>query len=222
MQCGPMAVSNNLQWLENAYGLNVPHPHRMGLRGDGSLVGELDRLMNRAVINRAQGGGVGNDELLFGKMLYVGGNNLGNKLRLLHQYPVHPGWRVLQRNQALNLAANQFVGGVQSSWFGEPNYDFIITSVCSQAAVEVAYFSTQPVYGHVVQIVAAGKVRGVPYVYHLSDLVQANEPGGDFVGTGLPQFSYLYDTADSDYLPNFINAVGVPNAVTVMSGVYLP
>jgi hypothetical protein len=222
MQCGPMAVSNNLQWLENAYGLNVPHPHRMGLSGDGSLVGELDRLMGRQVINRAQGGGVGNDQLLFGKMRYVGENNLGNKLRLLHLYPSHPAWRALQQNQTLNLAANWTVGGVSSAWFGEPNADFIITSVCSQAAVEVAYFSFSPSYGHVVQIVAAGKVRGIPYVYHLSDLVQANEPNGDQLGTGFPQFSYLIDTADADLLPNFLNAVGVPNAVTVMSAVYLP
>jgi hypothetical protein len=222
MQCVPMAIANNLQWLENAYGLNVPHPHQMGLLNDGSLVGELDRLTGRQVTNRAQGGGVMTDRALQGKMQYIAANNLGGHLRLLHQYPLHPGWRGLQANQALNLAANQMVGGVTSAWYGEPTIDFIITSICSQAAVEVLYTSTTPVYGHAVQIVRAGKIQGVPFVFHLSDLKQANEPGGDLLGTGFPQFSYLYDTADADFVPNFVNTFGVPNAVLVMSAVYVP
>jgi len=217
-----MAVSNNLQWLENTRGVNIPQLHRPGLRGDGSLVGELDRFMNRFAPSRVRGGGVGNDEALFGKLGYVSANQLAARLILEHQYPAHPVWRRLQRNQAINLAANQLRGNAFSTWQGGPTADFIINKLCQNASVDLSYFSTAPVYGHAVQVVRAGKLRGVPYVFHLSDLVQANEPGGDQQGTGFPQFSYLVDNADNDVLPNLLNTVGMPNAVLVMTSTVRP
>jgi hypothetical protein len=217
-----MAVSNNLQWLENARGVNIPHPHRLGLRRDGSLVGELDFWMGRFAPSRVRGGGVGNDQALFGKLSYVSANQLSNRLILEHQYPSHPVWRQLQQNQAISLAANHARGTAFSTWRGEPSADFIIAATCQNASVDLAYFSTAPVYGHVVQVVRAGKVRGVPYVFHLSDLVQANEPGGDQRGTGMPQFSYLVDNADNDRVPNLVNTMGMPNALLVMKATVRP
>jgi hypothetical protein len=47
-QCLPAAVANSFQWLENKYGIDYfPHDHVPGIR-DGSLVGELDKDMERA------------------------------------------------------------------------------------------------------------------------------------------------------------------------------
>jgi hypothetical protein len=64
-QCAPMAVANSLQFLENTTPLDIPEPHQIGLRFDApndgddptdpSLVGELERLMNRDVTSRVEG-----------------------------------------------------------------------------------------------------------------------------------------------------------------------
>ncbi|MGC9330023.1 MAG: hypothetical protein ACP5I1_20475, partial [Candidatus Hinthialibacter sp.] len=48
-QCFPMSIANSLQYLEKVFGINVPHDHIMGLKGDDSLVGQLDSYANRSV-----------------------------------------------------------------------------------------------------------------------------------------------------------------------------
>ena len=41
-QCFPASIANSLQYLEDRYGINVPHENVPGLKGDNSLVGRLD------------------------------------------------------------------------------------------------------------------------------------------------------------------------------------
>ena len=50
-QCFPMSIANSLQFLENTHPRDfiVPNDHVVGLRGDNSLVGQLDTLSNRNV-----------------------------------------------------------------------------------------------------------------------------------------------------------------------------
>src|SRR3989344_77121 len=66
-QCVPMSVANSLQYLENSYGLQIPNNHAAGLKGDNTLVGQLDTEMNRTVTNRRTGSGVWFQPMLDGK-----------------------------------------------------------------------------------------------------------------------------------------------------------
>jgi len=81
-QCAPAAVANSLQWLENEKKIKVPHDNIPGLRddknpGDKSLVGALEKAMNRPVRSRQDGNGVWPYE---GKIKYLRENGLLDKL----------------------------------------------------------------------------------------------------------------------------------------------
>jgi hypothetical protein len=81
-QCAPAAVANSLQWLENEKKINVPQDNVPGLRddvnkGDKSLVGALEKEMDRPVTSRQKGEGVWPYE---GKIKYLEKNGLSDKL----------------------------------------------------------------------------------------------------------------------------------------------
>lgn len=199
-QCGPAATANSLKWLEDTFGINIPHPHRIGLGNDGSLVGSLDVTMDRTFRNRADGDPISDEQFLEGKLEYLADNGLGGEITVKHQDdgPV-PGGGNFTRH------------GLTSQGNGAPTPEFLIEEVCAGEDVEVGYTYPQG-GGHWVNVVAAGFLLGVPYVFHVSDREQSD----DTRGTDTVDFSFLLDT-DGDNLPNLVNEAGVPEVDIVVS-----
>lgn len=80
-QCAPAAVANSLQFLENTTPLTVPHDHKKGIKGDDSLVGQLDTDTDRGVVSRTDGSGVWPFD---GKLKYISDNGLKKNLIVKH------------------------------------------------------------------------------------------------------------------------------------------
>lgn len=84
-QCFPMSIANGLQFLENQYGISMPHVHAIGQGGDNTLVGRLDAEANRPVVNHCSGSGVWFIPMMQGKLAYLSKSGLGNQLTHRHQ-----------------------------------------------------------------------------------------------------------------------------------------
>jgi hypothetical protein len=159
-QCGPAAMANSLQWLENTFGLNVPHPHQAGLGNDGSLVGHLDQAMNRGFRTPRDGDPISDEDFLEGKLEYIADNNLGNKLTIKHQDDGAGG--------SLPGGANFTRHGLTSTGNGSTTADFIIKEICDGEDVELGYTNPDG-SGHWVNVVKAGRINGVPFIGYVSD-----------------------------------------------------
>lgn len=162
-QCGPASVANSLQWLEDEYGVDVPHDHVPGIEGDppGSLVGQLDEAMGRE-----QGETVPDEQAILGKLRYIDRNGLADDLVVKH-------WGGA-------FAAGAFTaGGIISedqSVDGPPLFDWILGELEAGEDVELA-LGFDGGGGHWVDVIAAGRILGVPWIAWVHDADQG-DPGG--------------------------------------------
>lgn len=203
-QCGPAAFANSLQWLENTYGIPVPHPHLPGLGPDGSLVGTLDGTMSRTWTDRKNGDGVTDENFLDGVLEYIAEYCLSSRLNVKHQDD--------------SLGGDFSAHGLTSEGFGVPTADFILAEVCAGEDVEIGYTNpTPPGGGHWVNAVKAGTILGVPFVCYQSDIQQTSQGDPDDTrGTDTVQCSFLSDV-DGDGLPNLVNEANCPDVDIVVS-----
>jgi len=202
-QCGPAAVANSLQWLEDTYpGIVVPHDNVLGLRGvpANSLVGQLDLWMGRGARSRVDGDPVTDLGFVEGKLMYLDG--LGQKLSVKHQDDNFGG-------QNVNAA------GQTSRGLGSPTAAFIIDEICKGEDVELGY--SWATGGHWVEVVGAGTTSGgVDYVLYKSDHLQTDQDPTDTLGTDTTDFSEIRDV-DGDTLPNLVNEANQPEVDIVVS-----
>ncbi|HID31413.1 MAG TPA: PKD domain-containing protein, partial [Desulfobacterales bacterium] len=154
-QCAPAAVANSLQYLENTFPkIKIPHENKKGLKGDDTLVGQLDTAMGRQVENRMKGRGVWPLE---GKLRYLDQNNLGQVIKVKYQGTADPGSNAVGRVTAKNM--------------GKVSFEFIVDEICSREDVELVL--RYPNNGaHAVELTCAGYICGIPFIRHLSDLQQ--------------------------------------------------
>lgn len=185
-QCMPMSVANSLQFLEDTTGLRVPHEHKPGLKpsvspGDDSLVGQIEEAMGRSVTDRRHGSGVWG---LQGKLRYLAQNNLAGSVSVKH-------WGSGDSNSGANHASVTVGGVTASSTAGGVaiNFDALLEAMREGQNCEVVY--SWPDGAHAVDVVAAGKTRGKPWLVHASDLNQSSDSEGAGP-TGL-KFEYLND-----------------------------
>jgi hypothetical protein len=162
-QCGPASVANSLQWLEDEYGVDVPHDHVPGIEGDpdDSLVGELDEAMDRD-----QGKPVGDEKAIAGKLSYIDANGLDDDLVVKH-------WG------GTFVAGDRTVGGVTSddqSADGLTLFDWILAELEAGEDVELALGYAEG-GGHWVDVVGAGRILGLPWIAWVHDADQG-DPGG--------------------------------------------
>ncbi|MCD6468254.1 MAG: hypothetical protein J7L32_02965 [Thermoplasmata archaeon] len=163
-QCAPMSIANSLQYLENRYGINVPHQHKKGLKGDNTLVGKLDSAMNRGVTARWDGDGVNLKHILEGKFKYLKDNGLANKLTHKHQ-----GYGFG------SIPAGDFTSsGITSkdeSVNGKVTFDWICEEVkkCEDVEIGIAWPGGG---GHFVRVIGCEKVKGVPRLWIAHDATQ--------------------------------------------------
>jgi hypothetical protein len=162
-QCGPGSVANSLQWLEDEYGIDVPHDHVPGIEGDpdDSLVGQLDETMDRA-----EGETVGDEDAIEGKLAYIDGNDLADDLVVKH-------WG------GTFVSGDRTVGDVTSedqSTDGLTLFAWILRELEAGEDVELA-LGYAGGGGHWVDVVAAGHVLGLPWIAWVHDGEQGKKGG---------------------------------------------
>lgn len=174
-QCVPMSVANSLQYLEDAENIGVPDEHKMGLKGDDSLVGKLDKEMNRGVVSRKSGTGVWFDDMLEGKFSYLKKNGLGGKLINKHQGRGYGAGAVPNGNFTSD--------GITSRDDGDKvTFEWLCQQIKDGEDVEII-FSYEDAAGsitggHAVRVFECGKALGAPWVGFAHDRDQSNDTEG--------------------------------------------
>ncbi len=165
-QCFPMAVANSLQYLEDRFGLEVPHDHKPGQNGDDSLVGQLDAFSGRRVSSRASGSGVTAPQMIQGKFRYLSEFGLSDKLVHKHQ------------GRGFTMPDGDFSdSGITSTDKGSSiNWEWICEELRHGEDVELCYSHSSG--GHAVRLIGCGTRGGVPYVTYVHDRKQANDSEG--------------------------------------------
>lgn len=197
-QCAPMAVANSLQWLKTSQGVAVPDTHKVGLKGDDSLVGKLDGTMNRDVTSRALGSGLDALPILSGKLDYLKTANLGS---------------LIVKHQGLLGGGDVTSSGLSSKGMGTAiDPQFIFDELQHGEDVELGYIGDG--VAHFVDVIAAGFTLGVPWIKYVSDHLQTDVDPTDTKGTGKVDFSYIVGgkLVDEKDAPNiaFIITQSVP------------
>ena len=194
-QCWPCAVANSLQWLENLYGIVVPHGDVPGIYNTdtntflppNSLPAQLDYYMQRTSVSSRKNGSPTMDQFaLKGKLSYMVHNGLGG-LIVQHQ--------ALGPDMTLNFTTNSLT----STFVGPPTFEFILTNLLNGADVELAYdfFAAMPgipcpgpgtgcFTGHAGDVVAAGfNMMNQPYIMFASDMCSTDVDTNDNQGTSV-------------------------------------
>jgi hypothetical protein len=170
-QCVPMSVANSLQFLENSTGITVPHDHVLGLRGDDSLVGQLDETMNRSVpdpTDRCRGGGLWFVPMLEGKFAYLVDNGLENRLEHKHQGRGY--------GQTVPDGDFEHVGITSEDNGATVTHDFICDEICAEEDMELIYRHSSG--GHAVRVVGCGDTGGKDWIMYAHDSNQCNDADG--------------------------------------------
>jgi hypothetical protein len=185
-QCMPTSVANSLQFLKDTTGLQLPHEHKPGLKpsvsaGDTSLVGQLEEAMGRSVTDRRHGAGVWG---LQGKLKYLAQNNLAGSVSVKH-------WGSGDSNSGASNASATVGGVTATSKAGGTaiNFDALLEAMREGQNCELVY--SWPTGAHAVDLVAAGKTNGRPWLVHGSDLNQGSDTDG--AGPSGFRFEHLSD-----------------------------
>lgn len=189
-QCMPASIANSLQYLEDTTDLEIPHEHKMGLKGDDSLVGQLDTHTNRTVISRRSNENSGTWGIQ-GKLSYLATNGLHDRV-----VTTHMGNGDYAGSESVSVA----VDGKTASATGlgtSINFSTLLNAMKEGQDCELVY--SWPGGSHAVDAVAAGTTNGEPWIVHGSDIDQSSDSKG--AGASGFVFEYLKDT-DNDGLLN--------------------
>ncbi|HEC80826.1 MAG TPA: hypothetical protein ENI42_00145 [Thermoplasmatales archaeon] len=229
-QCFPMSIANSLQYLENKYGINVPHQHKPGLKGDNTLVGQLDSACDRRVKKDAagkycrwDGKGVWFDDMLEGKFKYLKNNGLADKLTHKHQGYGY-GWVDANNNwkcEKGELRYNQGVGSLPAGDFkrhgitskdesvgGKVTFDWLCEQIKKCEDVEIVFACEDNdgniTGGHAVRVFGCGKIFGVPFLLYKHDRIQTYKRYGMVWGdtVGLEEVFVFVKDLDGDGMMN--------------------
>ena len=205
-QCFPMSIANSLQYLEDRFGLPVPHDHKKGLDGDNSLVGQLDDACNRNPASRTNGPGVWFQPMVNGKFKYLNDNNLDGKIVHRHQGAGYGG------------AGNEIPPGdytsngitsKDESVGGKVTHAWICEQIANGEDVEIVFSyddaAGNPTGGHAVRVFECGTTFGVPWIGYVHDGNQTGQGDtGDTLGLETPR-EFMFDS-DGDGHPNIGSA----------------
>ncbi|MFC1969368.1 hypothetical protein ACFLVF_02635 [Chloroflexota bacterium] len=172
-QCFPMAYANSLQYLEEQYNIPVPHDHKLGLKGDNSLVGKLDEAANRTAPKRYDGGKMWFVPMLKGKFEYLDANGLADKLVHKHQ---GQGWGDPDKNQALPDGDFEHKGIKSKEQGNKVTWQWIRDELkrCEDIELVFAYYNEEGdiTGGHAVRVYASGITQGKQWIRYLHDRTQ--------------------------------------------------
>lgn len=187
-QCGPAAVANSLQWLEDKYGLEVKPEHAPGLLDD-TLVGELDKKMKRLVNDPVRSA----KDFIDGKLGFIDSSGLYRGLNIKHKSRPGVDW----------LADIEVVGSAKSTANKDPNLsfiDWIISEIRNGENVEVRIGMIGGKDGHYIDLIGGGYILGVPWLAWVHDTKQGI-PGGTTLWDYGYAFSLIKDNTISIPLP---------------------
>lgn len=177
-QCFPMAVANSLQYLEERFGLNVPHSHVPGLKGDDSLVGQLDTYADRTASSRTSGSGTWFTPMISGKFRYLADHGLADDL--VHRYQGR-GWgsppdQALPEGDYTSSGITAIDDGDVVTW------EWICEQIQAGEDVEICFSydnaAGNPTGGHAVRVFECGMTLGVPWIGYVHDSNQSNDSAG--------------------------------------------
>jgi hypothetical protein len=191
-QCFPMAIANSLQYLENRNpGFVVPHDHIIGLRGDDSLVGQLDEYCDRYAPSRTTGSGVWFEPMMKGKFQYLADNGLADKLSHKHQ-----GYGYGETIPPGDFTYAGITSKDESDADGHVTFEWIENELRSCEDLEIVKD------GHAVRVFGCGKVLGKPYLRYKHDSIQtgASDPNDTL---GLEEVQVYVDDTDGDGMMNW-------------------
>jgi hypothetical protein len=169
-QCGPAAVANSLQWLENTNPkFNLPHNHVPGINGNpaNSLVGQIDVAMNRAPHQT-----VTDQNFMNGKIRYIAENVTGTSVEIKHW-----GGTFVPGDVSVVTAKGPKTSHDQTN-SGKTLIQWIISEIADGENVELALGNLGGAGGHWVDIIGAGTTLGVDWIAWTHDANQGNNADG--------------------------------------------
>ncbi|MCP5356962.1 MAG: hypothetical protein H7A06_02330 [Pseudomonadales bacterium] len=187
-QCMPASVANSLSFLEKTTALRLPHRNVPGLKGDQSLVGQLDTYMERPMTSRREGQPTLVDKGIKGKLQYLVDNDLHERIATRH-------WGLQGSNDF--SASNGDKTATSKGQGNSLNFNKLIDALEGGEDCEAGYVyqdANGDWNGHAVDLVAAGYMAGKPFMIENSDLNQ----GSDTLGAGKSGFLFSYLEATSD------------------------
>lgn len=196
-QCFPMAIANGLQFLEGEGVLVVPHNHAMGLKGDNTLVGQLDTACDRSATSRLVGNGVWFPPMLDGLFEYLDDNQLDGALDHRHQ---DRGYGVAAQDEPLPDGDFTRHGITSTDDGADIEWDWIVDRFLDGCALVAVYTwdrSGGGLGGHAVRITGVGVLAGRPWIRYSHDASQANDT------SGLEDVLVWWQDLDNDGLVNF-------------------
>ncbi len=174
-QCFPMSIANSLQFLENQGKLTVPHNHVIGLKGDNSLVGQLDTACDRTnATKRTLGQGVCFKPMVDGVFKYLKDNKLSTALSHRHQ---GRGWC-----KALPSGNYAKHGSASTDDGATPTWDWMCDRVQDGCGVEAVFRYSNNTGGHAVRVTGCGKAAGSEWIRYSHDALQTNDDPKDANG----------------------------------------
>ncbi len=175
-QCGPMAIANSLQYLENAGRINVASQHKVGLRGDNSLVGQLGNAMTRGARSRADGDTVTDTTFMNGKFAFESGAGIA----LTHRFQQATDRIYLPTDGNQEFTGSGLKAKDESTRVGI-TFAWIAARVKAGDDLEagIAYDNGG---GHWVRIDGVMKINGIPFIRYSHDASQTSNDAGDTLG----------------------------------------
>lgn len=175
-QCFPMAIANCLQWLEDRGTIVLPHPHVLGLDGDGTVVGQLDELSGRFVTSRAHGMGIWFTPMVDGTFAYLERTELLGLLTHRHQglgYGL-PGPQALPAGGFASHGCSTVEDGTTATltWVEERFQD---------GCAVLAVYRYDDV-AHAIRVVGVGRTKGRPWILYAHDAQQSHTDPTDTLG----------------------------------------
>lgn len=196
-QCGPMAIANSLQYLENLRPewLNLPDEHIPGQAGGEGIVAKIDEFAGRNVRSRRDGDGITGEQGLKGKLKYLAVNDITN-IKTMHMgaYAGEPdfGNREFVEEHGNRAISSKPLGN-------EIDLEVLFDAIRKNKDIEFAYtFEKNGKKGHFVEIVGGGVTNGVPYLRYLSDTNQNSDQKGTTNKNGDPNVKVGQLSYDED------------------------
>jgi hypothetical protein len=193
-QCFPMALANSLQYLENKYSLPVPHDHVIGLKGDNSLVGQLDTYTGRYAPSRTVGSGIGTVAGLTGLVDYLYYNGILNRVTISYQTDGFYGGGGDFVRDGITVPDESVNGHVTYDWIKTELYN------CESLVIGVSWYGGG---GHCVRVYGCGESGGVPFLWYADDRLQTNAVSDPTDTQGLEWVQVYVPDNDGDGNPDF-------------------
>ncbi len=194
-QCSTMAVANSLQFLEDSYAnISIPNKHDKGIKGDNTLVGQLDSYSGRQADDRIRGKGVKAKPLMEGKFKYLQDNNLTNQFR--HSF----------QGTGLETGTGNFThaGSTAINRGAKVTWEWICDEIKKGNDVELVYkFSKGK---HMVRVFACGITNGKNWLQYAEDSKQTGSKDPNDTKGLITPFAQDIRDMDGDQIINFGSA----------------